>query len=216
MTTIVVAESETSTATAAWSRRVRRIGGLIQTAFAGFWLVRGSLAIGGVIGASLAGALGTVAVAVFAHGAKATAGTAPRPAGREASRLERAITAATLIQLAASFAAPAVAIRADQHQWVLPSIAVSVGPLLLWLDHLVGIPRYRLVGWALIAGPVVLVVALDGTALTASTGIAAGAILLVTATAGFRDLGAARRRLRTDRSGGRLLRPRRRSSSPAG
>ena len=35
---------------AAWSRRVRRIGGFIQVAFAAFWLVRGSLAIGGRAG----------------------------------------------------------------------------------------------------------------------------------------------------------------------
>ena len=35
------------TPTAAWSRRVRRIGGLIQAAFAAFWLVRASLSIGG-------------------------------------------------------------------------------------------------------------------------------------------------------------------------
>ena len=35
------------TPTAAWSRRVRWIGGLIQGAFAAFWLVRGSLVIGG-------------------------------------------------------------------------------------------------------------------------------------------------------------------------
>ena len=32
--------------TVAWSRRVRRIGGLIQAAFAAFWLARASLAIG--------------------------------------------------------------------------------------------------------------------------------------------------------------------------
>ncbi len=31
----------------AWSRRVRRVGGFIQAAFAAFWLGRASLAIGG-------------------------------------------------------------------------------------------------------------------------------------------------------------------------
>jgi hypothetical protein len=36
------------TPTAAWSRRVRWVGGLIQAAFAAFWLVRGSVVIGGV------------------------------------------------------------------------------------------------------------------------------------------------------------------------
>jgi hypothetical protein len=34
------------TPAAAWSRRVRRIGGFIQTAFAAFWLARASLAVG--------------------------------------------------------------------------------------------------------------------------------------------------------------------------
>lgn len=38
------------TPAAAWSRRVRRIGGLIQAAFAAFWLARASLAIGGRTG----------------------------------------------------------------------------------------------------------------------------------------------------------------------
>ncbi len=33
--------------TAAWSRRVRWVGGLIQAAFAAFWLIRGSRALGG-------------------------------------------------------------------------------------------------------------------------------------------------------------------------
>ena len=35
------------TPAAAWSRRVRRIGGFIQAAFAALWLGRASLAIGG-------------------------------------------------------------------------------------------------------------------------------------------------------------------------
>jgi hypothetical protein len=188
MTSLVVAGTERSDATTAWSRRVLRVGGLIQTGFAGFWLVRGSLAIEGVIGASLAAALGALAIAVFTYGARATTGKAPRPTGSEANRLERAITTATVIQLAASFAVPALAIRAGHEQWVLPSIAMTIGPLLLWLDHLVRIPRYRLVGWALIGGPLLLAVALDGTALTASTGITAGALLLATAATGFHDL----------------------------
>jgi len=60
--------------------------------------------------------------------------------------------------------------------------------LLLWLDHLVDIPRFRPVGWALTIGPFVLVVAMSGSALAATTGLAAGALLMVTATAGFHDL----------------------------
>ena len=41
-------------ATNAWSRRVRRIGGFIQVAFAAFWLVRGGLNIRGGVGVALA------------------------------------------------------------------------------------------------------------------------------------------------------------------
>ena len=79
--------------------------------------------------------------------------------------------------------------------------AGAVGPLLLYLDHLVRIRRYRVAGWALTAGPVILVATMSGSALAMTTGIAAGVVLLGTAAAGFHDLAR--------------LRPAR-SSSPAG
>jgi hypothetical protein len=173
---------------AAWSRRVRRVGGLIQLAFAAFWLIRGSLTIGGDIGLGLTALSGALAASAAIYGVRATAGIAPRPTGPEAGRIERAVTTATVIQLIASFAAPAAVLAADQPDWVLPSIAVTIGPLLLWLDRRVDVPRYRPVGWTLILGPVLLAVVLSGTALAASTGIGAGILLLATATAGFRDL----------------------------
>jgi hypothetical protein len=47
---------------------------------------------------------------------------------------------------------PVIVIAAGRSDWVLPSIVITIGPLLLYLDHLVNIPRYRPVGWALIAG----------------------------------------------------------------
>ena len=75
---------------------------------------------------------------------------------------------------------------------MLPSVVITIGPLLLYLDHLVHIPRYRPVGWALTAGPVILVVAMSGSALAVTTGIAAGVILLGTAAAGFHDLAGLR------------------------
>jgi hypothetical protein len=77
-------------------------------------------------------------------------------------------------------------------EWVLPSIAITTGPLLLWLDHRVGIPRLRPVGWTLIIGPVLLAATLSGTALIVTTCITAGALLLLTAVAGFRDLATSR------------------------
>jgi hypothetical protein len=163
---------------AAWSRRVRRIGGFIQAAFAAFWLTRASLAIGGRTGDVLIAASGVAVIGVFFYAIKVTAGTAPRPAGPEARRIERLVTVATVIELVAAF--------------VLPVIVITIGPLLLYLDHLVNIPRYRPVGWALIAGPVILVATMSGTALAVTTGIAVGLVLLGTAAAGFHDLAGLR------------------------
>jgi hypothetical protein len=69
---------------------------------------------------------------------------------------------------------------------------ITIGPLLLYLGHLVHIPRYRPVGWALTAGPVILVAVMSGSSLAVTTGIAAGVILLGTAAAGFHDLAGLR------------------------
>jgi hypothetical protein len=173
---------------AAWSRRVRRIGGFIQAAFAAFWLARASLAIGGRAGDILIAASGVAVIGVFAYAIKVTAGTAPRPSGPQARRIERSVTVATVIELAAAFILPVIVIAAGHSDWVLPSIVITIGPLLLYLDHLVHIPRYRPIGWALTAGPVILVATMSGKSLAVTTGLAAGAVLLGTAVAGFHDL----------------------------
>ena len=102
------------------------------------------------------------------------------------------VTIATVLELVASFAFPFIVIAVGHSDWVLPSIAITIGPLLLWLDHLVRVPRYRAVGWALTIGPVLLVATMSGSSLAATTGIAAGVLLLTTATAGFHDLAALR------------------------
>ncbi len=181
------------TPTVAWSRRVRRVGGFIQAAFAAFWLLRGSLVIGGPVAGVLIAVSGVTVIGVFFYAIRATAGTAPRPNDPEGKRIERAVTLATVIEFAAAFVLPVIVIAAGHSDWVLPSIAITIGPLLLYLDHLVHIPRYRPVGWALTVGPVILVAAMSGTALVATTGIAAGALLLGTAVAGFHDLSGVRR-----------------------
>ena len=191
MTMSAASKGAELSAIAAWSKRVRRIGGFIQVAFAAFWVLRGSLAIEGGIGVALAVAFGAEIVAVVAYGIRATTGVAPPPSGPEAKRIERAVTIATVVQLVASFVAPAIVAAAGHSDWLLPSVAITIGPLLLWLDHRVGIPRYRPAGWALVVGPVVLIAIMSGTALAATTGIAAGAILLGIASAGFHDLAAA-------------------------
>jgi hypothetical protein len=96
------------TPTVAWSRRVRRIGGLIQAAFAAFWLVRASLAIGGRAEDILIAVSGVAVIGVFSYAIKVTAGTAPRPAGPEARRIERSVTLATIIELVAAFVLPVI------------------------------------------------------------------------------------------------------------
>jgi len=176
------------TPVAAWSRRIRRIGGFIQVAFAALWLVRASLAIGGPAGDALIAASAAAVIGTYAYAVRVTAGVAPRPSGPEARRIERSVTIATIVELVAAFVLPAVVTAAGRPGWVLPSIVITIGPLLLWLDHEVSIPRLRLVGWVLTVGPVVLVATLSGPALAITTGIAAGVLLLGTALAGFRDL----------------------------
>ena len=172
----------------AWRLRVLRVGGTIQIVFAAFWLVRGSLAIGAPVGPSLAIVLGAVATGVLAYGVSSTAGRAPRPTGPGAAAIERAVTVATALEVVASFALPAAAMAAGRPDWVLPSVAVTVGPLLVWLDRCLGVPRYAVAGWILTVGPVMLALALCGDALAAATGLAGGGLLLSVATAGFLDL----------------------------
>jgi len=180
--------TDPQSARAAWSRRVRRIGGFIQAAFAGFWLIRGSIVLHGPASTLVPAVALLAVIGAFGYGVWGTAGIAPRPSGSQARRLERDVTIATVVQLAASFLAPAIVIAAGRADWTLPSIAITIGPLLLWLDRRVGIARYRPVGWSLIVAPLLLVATMSGTALVATTGLAAGALLLATAVAGFHDL----------------------------
>jgi hypothetical protein len=182
---------EVSLATA-WSQRVRQVGGLIQAAFAAFWLLRGSLVLGGQAAVALSAMFAVLVFAVFTYALRATGAITPRPPGAHAKRIERRVTLATVIEFLAALALPAIVIAAGHSDWVLPSIAITIGPLLLYLDRLVVIPRYRPVGWALTIGPLALVAMLSGTALIAATGIGSGILLLGTAAAGFRDLAGLR------------------------
>jgi len=186
----VPTETSTTVGTArrAWRRRVLRVGGIIQGCFAVFWLVRGGLAVGDQLGTALAAVLGGGALVALVLGIRATAGLAPRPNGADAKRLERSITIATIIELVAAFVLPAIVIAAGRSDLTLPSIAITIGPLLLWIDHVLHSTRYRVVGWALTIGPVLLAMALSGTALVVTTGLTAGALLLFSAVSGFSHL----------------------------
>jgi hypothetical protein len=61
----------------------------VRAAFAAFWLVRASLAIGGRAGDVLLAVSGVAVIGVFAYAITVTADTAPRPAGPQARRIER-------------------------------------------------------------------------------------------------------------------------------
>ena len=190
----------TLTPTEEWSRRVRRIGGLIQLGFAALWLVRGSVVIGGGVSVVLIAVSGVAVIGVLSYAIRVTAGIAPRPTSSEGKRIERDITIATVVELVAAFALPVLVTAAGHADWVLPSIAITIGPLLLYLDYRVHIPRYRPVGWLLTIGPLVLIATMSGTPLVATTGIASGLLLLGTAAAGFHDLAGVRSRATQDAS----------------
>jgi signal transduction histidine kinase len=172
-----------------WPRRVRWVGGLIQAGFAAFWLMRASAVIGGSAGLVLLAVFALLVIGVFTYAFRAAAGTAPRPSATRADkRIEWQVTVATVLELAAAIILPVLVTAAGHSDWTLPSIAITIGPLLLWLDYRLGIPRYRPVGWALTIGPLLLVATVSGTVLQATTGLAAGTLLLGTALAGFHDL----------------------------
>ena len=151
------------TAAAAWSERVRRVGGFIQLAFATFWLVRGCLSIGRGPVPALIGGIVVIVVVVLVYAIRVTSGTGQRPTGPDAKRIERSVNGATVIELVASFALPVIVSLAGHGDWILPSIAITIGPF-------------------------ILVATMSGTALAATTGLAAGVLMLGTATAGFQDL----------------------------
>ena len=185
---MTITERTDLTPVEAWSQRVRRVGGFIQLAFAAFWLVRGSFNLHGDVRRPLSLTFIVVTVVVLVYGIRVSAGTGPRLTTPEAKRIERSVTIATVIELVAAFVLPVIVTAAGHSDWVLPSIAVTIGPLLLWLDHEVHIPRYRVVGWILTIGPLILIATMSGPSLAATTGIAAGFLLLATAAAGFHDL----------------------------
>jgi hypothetical protein len=175
-------------ARAAWRRRVARVGSLIQLAFAALWLARGTFAAGWPGQLPIAITLVSGAVAVGTWGAVTTRGLAPRPRGPAAHRLGRAITTATVMQLAASCALPVIVSAAGRADLTVATVAVTIGILLLWLRAKLATPGHLTAGILLIAVPGALAFALTGDMLTATTGLATAAILIGSAITGFHAL----------------------------
>lgn len=175
-------------ARAAWRRRVAYAGSLFQLAFAALWLVRGTLAADWPARLPIAVALAAAAAGVGIWGALATRGLAPQPRGQAAARLGRAITTATVAQLAASIALPFIVGALGRPDLAVTSIAITIGMLLLWLRARLATAGHLAAGVLLIAVPAALALALTGNTLTAATALATAAILLASAITGFRAL----------------------------
>lgn len=175
-------------ARAAWRRRVAYAGSLFQLAFAALWLVRGTLAAGWPARLPIAVSLAAAAAGVGIWGALATRGLAPQPRGQAAARLGRAITTATVAQLAASIALPVILSAIGRPDLAVTSIAITIGMLLLWLRARLASAGHLAAGVLLIAVPAGLALALTGNTLTAATALATAAILLASAITGFRAL----------------------------
>jgi len=175
-------------ARAAWRRRVARGGALIQLAFAALWLVRGALATGWPGRLPIAITLAAAALTLGSWGAIITRGLAPRPRGPAAHRLERAITIATVAQLAASCALPFLVSALGRADLTITTIAVTIGILLLWLWARLATPGHLAAGVLLIVVPGGLAFALTGSTLVATAGLTTAAILTGSALAGFRAL----------------------------
>jgi hypothetical protein len=172
-------------ARAAWRRRVARIGSEIQLAFAALWFARGTLASGWPGRAAIAIVLAAGVAAIGIRGAVATRGLAPRPHGPAARRLERAITIATALQLAASGALPVIVAAAGRSDLTITAIAVTIGLLLLWLWARLRTPGHLAAGVLLIIVPGCLALVLAGSALTMAAGLATAVILTMSAIDGF-------------------------------
>jgi hypothetical protein len=175
-------------ARAAWRRRVARVGSEIQLAFAALWFARGALATSWPGRLPIGIALAATAVAIGIWGAAATRGLAPRPHGPAARRLERAVTTATVIQLAASAALPVIVSAAGRSDLTVTTVALTIGVLLLWLWARLRTVGHLTAGILLIAVPGALALALTGNALTATAGLATAIILTASAITGFRAL----------------------------
>jgi hypothetical protein len=102
-------------------------------------------------------------------------------------RLGRAITIASVAQLAASCALPVIVSAAGRPDLTVTTMAITISVLLLWLRATLATPGHFSAGILLIAVPGGLALALAGNSLTAA-GLATAAILIASAVTGFRSL----------------------------
>jgi len=185
-----MAPSDLSLARPAWRRRVARIGSLFQLGFAALWLGRGTLATGWTERLPLALTLVTGAVALGVWGEAKTRHLAPKPTGLAGRRLEREVTIASVLQLAASFVLPVVVSALGRPDLIVGAVSMTIGILLLWFRVKLRTSGHLVAGILLLAVPVGLGLVLTGNPLAAATGVAMGVILVGSALVGLSSLNA--------------------------
>jgi hypothetical protein len=168
-------------ADAQWRTRVLLVGGGFQVIFGAWWIVR-ALA---PLTSTLLGVV--VAVLILAGGVVVTTNvfaSAPRPRGREARRIERRLSVATVLQLVVSFAVPVGFSALHVQRLTLPLVMASIGLLLIWIHREVDSPFQGTAGRSLVVLSLAAL-AFKGTGQTVFAGLCSATVLLACASAGY-------------------------------
>jgi hypothetical protein len=155
-----------------------RTGAGFAAFFGTLWFVQGAAAAAGPAAAALALLPGLGIATVLVRTRRAAARN-PRVVDVRAHRAARWVGRATLWQLAVSIpGGVAVEVLVDRAA-VIPFVVLTVGVYLLALAPVVGRAHLWVAGTLLTVVPLVTWTTLDGTALTAATGLVAGAVFLL-------------------------------------
>ena len=159
-------------------RLLRRNATAIQAAFAALWFVRGGLAAPKQIAALLVAAAVVPLISAVstwrAIGPIETREVMHSEAGRA---LFRPVTWMTTAQLVASVVLPWWAGATGHADWVLASIALTIGPLLIGLARPLAAPVTLLSGGLITVAAVALPIVTSGVTLAVSMCSALGALL---------------------------------------
>jgi hypothetical protein len=157
-----------------------RVGAGFAAFFGTLWFVQGAAAAAGPVAAALA-LLPGLGIATVLVGTRRAAARAPRVVNLRAHRAARWVGRATLWQLAVSIpGGVAVELLVDRTA-LIPFVVLTVGVYLLALAPVIGRVHLWVAGTLPTVVPLVTWTTLDGTAVTAATGLVAGAIFLLKA-----------------------------------
>ena len=159
-------------------RLLRRNAAAIQAGFAALWFVRGALNLGGP--SAVASALAAIIPLAFAVAIWKVTGPLPTRQvmqSQEGRELFRPVTWMTTAQLAASVALPWWAATGGYPGWVLASIAITIGVLLVGLARPLGASFVAVVGAAITLVAITLPLVASGSTLAIALCSALGVLL---------------------------------------